>query len=66
MAGVIEVFRDDIQVVTERLVDKFDPPRFFPLLGQAQLHHYQWKCTMKRHTFRNSSPRQARLARPEA
>jgi hypothetical protein len=41
-----EEFRDDISIVTERLVDKIDPPRFFPLLGPAQLHHCHWKCTM--------------------
>lgn len=41
-----EEFRDDIQIVTERLVDKIDPPRFFPLVGPAQLHHCHWKCTV--------------------
>jgi hypothetical protein len=41
-----EEFRDDIQIVTERLVDKIDPPRFFPLVGPAQLHHCHWKCTI--------------------
>jgi hypothetical protein len=41
---VYEEFRDDIQIVTERLVDKIDPPRFFPLVGPAQLHHCHWKC----------------------
>ena len=41
-----EEFRDDIQVVTERMVDKIDPPRFYPLIGPAQLHHCHWKCTV--------------------
>jgi hypothetical protein len=41
-----EQFRDDIQIVTERLVDRIDPPRFFPLVGPAQLHHCHWKCTI--------------------
>ena len=41
-----EEFRDGIQIVTERLVDKIDPPRFFPLVGPAQLHHCHWKCTI--------------------
>jgi len=41
-----EEFRDDIQIVNERLVDKIDPPRFFPLVGPAQLHHCHWKCTI--------------------
>jgi hypothetical protein len=43
---VYEEFRDDIQIVTERLVDKIDPPRFYPLVGPAQLHHCHWKCTI--------------------
>jgi hypothetical protein len=43
---VYEEFRDDIQVVTERIVDRIDPPRFFPLIGPAQLHHCHWKCTI--------------------
>jgi len=43
---VYEEFRDNIEIVSERLVDKIDPPRFFPLIGPAQLHHCHWKCTM--------------------
>jgi hypothetical protein len=36
----------DIRIDTELLVDKVDPPRFFPLIGPAQLHHCHWKCTV--------------------
>ena len=43
---VLEEFRDDIRIQTERIVDKIDPPRFFPLVGPAQLHHCHWKCTI--------------------
>jgi hypothetical protein len=43
---VCEEFRDDIQIVSERLVDRIDPARFFPLVGPAQLHHCHWKCTV--------------------
>lgn len=43
---VYEEHRDDVQIVTERLVDKIDPPRFFPLVGPAQLHHCHWKATI--------------------
>ena len=43
---VYEEHRDNIQIVKERLVDKIDPPRFFPLVGLAQLHHCHWKCTI--------------------
>ena len=39
-----EQFRDDIVIVKNRLVDKIDPPRFFPLVGPAQLHHCHWEC----------------------
>jgi RNA polymerase sigma factor (sigma-70 family) len=46
VAYVLEVFRDDIQVVSERLVKRVDPPRFFPLVGEAKLHHNHWKCTV--------------------
>jgi hypothetical protein len=41
-----ENFRDDVQIVSELLIDKIDPPRFFPLVGPSQLHHCQWKCTV--------------------
>jgi hypothetical protein len=40
---VYETFRDDIRIVSERLVDRIDPPRFFPLVGPAQVHHCHWK-----------------------
>jgi len=43
---IFEEFRDDIRIVSERIVDKIDPPRFFPLVGPAQLHHCHWKCTI--------------------
>ena len=43
---ICEEFRDDVEVVNERLVDRIDPPRFFPLIGPAQLHHCHWKCTI--------------------
>lgn len=43
---VFEEFRDEIEIVKERLVDKIDPPRFFPLVGPAQLHHCHWKMTI--------------------
>jgi hypothetical protein len=44
--GIFEEFRDNVQVVTERLVDQVDAPRYFPLIGPAQLHHCHWKCTV--------------------
>jgi len=41
-----EEFRDDIEFTVERLVDHIDPPRFYPLIGPAQLHHCHYKCTI--------------------
>ena len=43
---VYEEFRDDIEFPVKKLVDRVAPPRFFPLIGPAQLHHCHWKCTV--------------------
>ena len=43
---VYEEFWDDIVIVKNRIVDKIDPPRFFPLVGPAQLHHCHWECAV--------------------
>lgn len=43
---VYEEFRDDIVITKNRAVDKIDPPRFFPLVGMAQLHHCHWECAV--------------------
>lgn len=43
---IYEEFYDDIIIVKNRLVDKIDPPRFFPLVGPAQLHHCHWECVV--------------------
>lgn len=60
-----EEFRDDIQIVTERLVDKIDPPRFFPLIGPAQLHHCHWKCIVYyTETIESGTPFPYRCKRP--
>ncbi len=62
---IYEEFRNEIQVVTELLVDKIDPPRFFPLIGPAQLHHCHWKCTVfYNETIISAYPFPVRLARP--
>jgi hypothetical protein len=39
-----EQFRDNITYTYERIKDTIDPPRFYPLVGPAQLHHCHWKC----------------------
>ena len=41
-----EEFRDDMTVVVEKMIDKIDPPRFFPLVGMAQLHRCHWECAI--------------------
>jgi hypothetical protein len=43
---IFEEFRDNIRIDYERLSDYIDPPRFFPLVGPARLHHCHWKCTI--------------------
>jgi hypothetical protein len=43
---IFEEFRDNIEFTVEKLSDLIDPPRFFPLIGPAQLHHCHWKCTV--------------------
>lgn len=60
-----EEFRDDIQIVTEPLVDRIDPPRFFPLIGPAQLHHCHWKCIVYyTETFESGTPFPYRCRKP--
>jgi hypothetical protein len=63
----VEEFRDDIQIVTERIVDKIDPPRFYPLVGPAQLHHCHYKCTMYyTETLESGYPFPFRCRRPRS
>src|SRR5829696_2485376 len=59
-----EEFRDDIQIVTELVKDVIDPPRFFPLIGPAQLHHCHWKCTIYyKETVQSSYPWPVKVVR---
>ena len=41
-----EVQRNNARIVIESIADYVDPPRFFPLVGPAQLHHAHYKCTI--------------------
>jgi hypothetical protein len=43
---VYDQYRTDVEFTVEKLVDRLDAPRFFPLIGPAQLHHCHWKCTV--------------------
>ena len=57
IAYVYENFYDDIDIVVEKLVDVIDPPRFFPLVGPAQLHHCHYKITIYyTHTLQSGYP----------
>jgi hypothetical protein len=62
---IYEEFRDDIQLIVERIVDRIDPPRFYPLVGPAQLHHCHWKCTIYyTETIESNYPFPFRCVRP--
>ena len=39
-----EVQRNRVRIIVEPLADYVDPPRVYPLVGPAQLHHAQYKC----------------------
>lgn len=41
-----EVQRSNVRIVKELIADSIDPPRVYPLVGPAQLHHVHWKCTV--------------------
>jgi hypothetical protein len=43
--AVLTIYRDDIQIVKNKLIDRLDPPRFFPKVGTARLRHVHWECT---------------------
>ena len=41
-----DIQRNDIRIVIDKIADYMDPPRFYPLVGPAQLHHAHYKCTV--------------------
>jgi hypothetical protein len=41
-----EVQRNNVRIVVEPISDSIDPPRVYPLVGPAQLHHAHYKCTV--------------------
>jgi hypothetical protein len=41
-----EVQRNNVRIVTDLIGDYVDPPRVYPLVGPAQLHHAHYKCTV--------------------
>jgi hypothetical protein len=44
LPGLYEVQRCNVHIVTEPVTDYIDPPRVYPLVGPAQLHHAHYKC----------------------
>ena len=46
LPGIFESFRDNVDFAVENLLDHVDPPRYYPLIGFAQLHHCHWKVTV--------------------
>jgi hypothetical protein len=42
----LEDIGDEVEIVCEKVMDKVDEPRFFPLVGPARLHHCHWKCSV--------------------
>jgi len=38
--------RNNVRVVTDLTGDYVDPPRVYPLIGPAQLHHAHYKCSV--------------------
>ncbi|MDP7019120.1 MAG: hypothetical protein QGG36_25205 [Pirellulaceae bacterium] len=41
-----EVQINNVRIVKDKIADYMDPPRFYPLVGPAQLHHAHYKCTI--------------------
>ena len=41
-----EVQRNNVHIVKEKIADYVDPPRVYPLIGPAQLHHAHYKCSI--------------------
>lgn len=43
---LIEKQRSNIRIIKEKIADFVDPPRFYPNVGRAKLHHAHYKCTI--------------------
>ncbi|HZU37044.1 MAG TPA: hypothetical protein VFA18_14080 [Gemmataceae bacterium] len=43
---ILDVHRDNVQVITEEFAKHVDPPKVYPLVGEASLCHSYWKCTV--------------------
>jgi hypothetical protein len=41
-----EVQLNNVRIVVDLIEDKVDPPRVYPLIGPARLHHCRYKCSV--------------------
>jgi hypothetical protein len=41
-----EIQRNNVRIIVEPVADYVDPPRVYPLIGPAQVHHAHYKCTI--------------------
>ena len=41
-----EYQRNNVRIIKDKIADYVDPPRVYPLIGPAQLHHAHYKCTI--------------------
>jgi RNA polymerase sigma factor (sigma-70 family) len=63
--GGVKITRDDVKITREKLLDRVDPPRFYPMVGIAQLRHCHWKCTVHfTETIKGELPFPYGLTRP--
>ena len=46
ISWLYEQQRNNVRIVKDKIADYIDPPRFYPLIGPAQLHHCHYKCTV--------------------
>ena len=46
IAFLQETQRNNVRIVVERIVDRLDEVKVYPLVGPARLHHCHWKCTV--------------------
>ena len=44
LPGLEEIQRNNVRIVKEKIADYIDPPRVYPVVGPAQLHHVHYKC----------------------
>lgn len=43
---LFETQRNNVRITIDPIADYVDPPRVYPLIGPAQLHHAHYKCTV--------------------